>query len=233
MDNESLPIFTLLNFFDEIIDRFIAKEKEIYSAAQDAAGNWKKFKSFYWRNEPEENSNDWAIFYTSNRDSDISEQSNAAAIEKIMETFCQEDDNGNFDCVRESHNHWAVGYVDGFAIKVFADDNGAITPAFRTWCGIQSRLEDYSILDEDDFSLREYEATIENIENVGTCYLGDKEELNITDNWAAKCFSWFGEHDSSAIECRDGNGGYPTSKEMKACLNALGWLDEDDEQEAT
>ena len=43
--------------------------------------------------------------------------------------------------MEEHHNHWAVGWVDGYAIRVYRD--GKITEAFRTWHDLQARMNDY------------------------------------------------------------------------------------------
>jgi hypothetical protein len=65
------------------------------------------------------------------------------------------------DVVAESHAHWAVGYLDGFPIRVYGKDGG-ITDGFREFCGIKEKLDDYPILNEADYSEREYETTLEN-----------------------------------------------------------------------
>lgn len=49
------------------------------------------------------------------------------------------------------HSHWAVGYVDGYEIRVF-DAKGDITPAFKAWAEIRDSLEGYGILDESIYS---------------------------------------------------------------------------------
>ena len=50
-------------------------------AARKAAGNWRDFNSFVWFRDRElEDSEQWAIIYTSHRDSTLLDQSNAAAI---------------------------------------------------------------------------------------------------------------------------------------------------------
>ncbi len=57
-------------------------------AAKAAAGNWRKFNSFVWWREREMNDVDqWAIIYTSNRDSGLLDQSNSAVIARTMEQF--------------------------------------------------------------------------------------------------------------------------------------------------
>ena len=100
------------------------------------AGNWKRFTSFIWLRKCDLNDPDnWAIIYTHNRDSRL--QSNANQIAQAMEPFTDGDDP---DVVFESHNHWAVGHVDGFSIRVFRD--GQITDAFKTYHGLAERFAD-------------------------------------------------------------------------------------------
>lgn len=115
--------------------------------ARNAAGNWHRFTSFVWFEKPDE-SDEWAIVYGSNRDSGPLERANAKAIAKELEPFDE-------DVRTESHSHWAVGYVDGWAIRVYRD--GEITEAFRTWCDLQDRLDDYPVLDDDLHSQEEQE----------------------------------------------------------------------------
>jgi hypothetical protein len=182
--------------------------------AKELEGNWRKFKSFGWHDEPK-NGERWCIVYTSNRDSALCEQSNAAAIDKALAGFPET------ECRSESHGHWAVGYVNGYAIKVRNDD-GTYTGAFQAWCDLQLRLADYPLLDEDDHSQREYEATLEGIEQVGRRMVRN----NPPPDWAGLCFDWFWNNDQSAVESRDDQGGYPSDEQMKTCLAALELLEE-------
>ena len=87
-------------------------------------------------------------------------QSNAAVIADVLRPFSETE---NPDVVFESHSHWAVGHVDGFSIRVYRD--GEITEAFRAYHGLMERLDGYPVLDEADYSSREYEAALENIED--------------------------------------------------------------------
>ena len=80
------------------------------------------------------------------------EQSNAEATTEAMAPFL------NRDVFEEHHTHWAVGWVGGYAIRVYR--RGRITKAFRTYFDLQTRLVDYPIFDEDDYSTRVYEATL-------------------------------------------------------------------------
>ena len=54
--------------------------------AKEAAGNWREFDCFAWFDQPADADN-WTIVYTSNRDSGLIDQSNAAAIDKVLRRF--------------------------------------------------------------------------------------------------------------------------------------------------
>lgn len=187
----------------------------IEEAAREAAGNWKEFESFGWHDKPDDAEN-WTIVYTSNRDSRLIEQSNAAAIEKAMEPFFDSDDP---DIQSESHNHWAVGYVDGYAIRVYRD--GQITEAFKAYVELMERLEDYPLLDEEDYSRREYEATIENIKSEG-CPI----DANLPEDWAGQVYSWLSDNNFRAVENRDDQGGYADRWEIAEAVAELGFVDD-------
>ena len=98
------------------------------------------------------------------RDSDCLEQSNFATMLKLL--------GGESDIVtvvRESH--WAVGWVEWIAIE--ADGTDESDKALQIADEAKARLEDYPVLDEDDFSEREMEAANETWAN---CY-NDAERL--------------------------------------------------------
>jgi hypothetical protein len=193
---------------------------DVELAAQELAGNHEKFDSFVWWEHPEDAHN-WCVVYSHHRDSGLLDQSNAAAIEKALEAF-------DGDVVAQRHSHWAVGWMEGYVIRVF-DENGNVTAAFRRYCELRAKLSDYPILDETDYSQREYDATVENIREAGRRFVSDEAP----DDWAAEAFSWFWECNQHAVENRDDQGGYPTDDEMKECLRELGWLPPDysDEEE--
>jgi len=119
----------------------------MHELAKKLAGNWKKFDSFSWFEQPE-HPEQYALVYTHNRDSDILDISNASVIAERLAPFS--------DAIPQVHNHWAVGWVEGFAIRVFKDGN--ITEAFKTYYECLEAMEDYPILDESDYSQRLYEA---------------------------------------------------------------------------
>ena len=59
------------------------------------------------------------------------------------------------DVVDTSASHWGYGSVRELFVRVF-DEHGEYTPAFIEAARIHGRLENYPILDESDFSEREY-----------------------------------------------------------------------------
>jgi hypothetical protein len=189
---------------------------DVDAAAVDMAGNHRKFESFGWHDRPED-SDKWAIVYTHNRDSDLLAQSNADAIGEIMEPFVESE-----DVVPERHSHWACGWVDGYSIRVF-DDNGNVTDAFRAWCEVQERINNYPLLNEEDHSRREYEAALESITQEGRRMLVD----GAAEDWAEQVFSWLWENNQRELENRDGNGACPSEESVREALDELGLLDEE------
>ena len=189
-------------------------EMTLEDAAREAAGNWQRFESFCWFRENEiADSDNWAILYTHNRDSGLLDQSNADQITEAMEPYTDGDDP---DVVFESHDHWAVGHVDGFSIRVYRD--GQITDAFKTYHDLTERLADYPVLDEEDYSRREYEATLANFADAAWRL---KRAYDLPDGWESAVFSWFWEHNQGAVENRDDNGGYPEEDDLRAAFDAL------------
>jgi len=88
-------------------------EMTLEDAAREAAGNWKQFDCFVWDRERDlDDADQWAIFYSHPRDSGLLDLSNADAMAKELGPFTEGDDP---DVMFETHNHWAVGHVDGFS----------------------------------------------------------------------------------------------------------------------
>jgi len=191
-------------------------ELDLEDAAEAAAGNWKKFDSFVWfRADDLDDAENWAIVYTHNRDSGLLDQSNAAAIEKEMSPFTEGDDP---DVVFESHSHWAVGHIDGFSVRVFKD--GQITEAFHRYHALAEALAIYPVLDEEDYSRREYEATIENIVDSAWQL---KHEYDLPDDWQFEVYDWLSDNEPSEIENVDDQGGYPSVESVQQAFDALGF----------
>ena len=183
--------------------------------AEKLAGNWKHFDSFAWHDKPK-HPEQWAIIYTHNRDSGLLDQSNAKVIAEAMEPFTEGDDP---DVVFESHHHWAVGHVDGFSLRVYRD--GQITEAFRTWHDLQARMTDYPLLNEEGYSAREHEATLENI--IDAAWRVKHEYDDLPEQWESEVFSWLWDHDQGEIENTDDRGGYPSEESLRQAFDALGY----------
>ena len=193
----------------------ILGELSLEDAATQAAGNWQRFTSFIWfRDREVEDADQWAIIYTHNRDSGLLDQSNAKVISKAMALFTEGDDA---DVVIESHSHWAVGHVDGFSMRVF-DGNGEITEAFRKYHELAEAMDSYPILDESDYSERELEATLENIEDAAWRL---KNEFDLPEGWVWQVYDWLSENRSGEVDNTDDQGGYPSETAMREAFNAL------------
>jgi hypothetical protein len=136
-------------------------DSDIETAMNEIAGNWREFKCFIWDNEPEENSEDYAIVYLSNRDSGDLAKSNEHA---ILESLAEADPEGN-DYHEERHSHWGPGYVNGIVIRVRRD--GKPTPAFVALHECAMSLANYPVLDDEDFNKRETESANEAWSNYG------------------------------------------------------------------
>jgi hypothetical protein len=192
-----------------------------HDLAKELVGNWRKFESFGWSSAPDDARN-WCIVYTEARDSDLVDQSNASVVEAALEPFWDDDS----DVQRERHRHWACGWIDGWAIRVY-DQDGSLTPAFEAYAALHCALQDYPLLDEDDFSRREYEAAIDAIENEAPDFRPDKPA---PDGWAAEVFGWLWENNQAAVENADGHGASPSRDDITEAFDALGIEYEKDDE---
>lgn len=188
---------------------------DLEDAAQEAAGNWKRFDCFVWYRDDIDDADNWAIIYSHHRDSGLLDLSNAGVIAKALEPFTDGDDP---DVVMESHNHWAVGHVDGFSIRVFRD--GKITDAFRQYHELAESESQYPILDESDYSNREYEATVANIADAAWRL---KDDFELPEDWQYEVYGWLSDNDPGEVENRDDQGGYPSERSLRNAFNALGF----------
>lgn len=186
-------------------------ELTLEEAAKAAAGNWREFGCFSWDRANEPDADNWAIVYTHHRDSGLLDQSNAQAIEAALEPFAR-------DVIAESHRHWAVGWVDGFSIRVHR--RSRITKAFRTYYELAVRMANYPVLDDTDYYAREYEATCENIADAAWKL---KHEYELPENWVGQTFDWLANFDCDAIESDDDRGGYPSEDQLRAAFYGLGF----------
>jgi hypothetical protein len=149
------------------------------------------------------------------RDSALLECSNADAIVSLLkdDTSCED----QWEIRRLGH--FGYGWKENIIFQVLKD--GEPTAAFWALKEIEERLSNYPVLDEDDYSMREYEATLDNIEAAGRRFVRD----DARDGWESDAFGWFSDNNQGAIESRDDQGGCPSDDEMIECLEALGLLD--------
>ena len=99
------------------------------------------------------------IFASVNRDSSLLAQSNWDYIQKTFEKFDPE------YVISWRANHWAVGWIEYFGIDQNAPDEMVIEAA-----EIVAALECYPILDDSDYSDRQFEAVQDYWENESLRY---------------------------------------------------------------
>jgi hypothetical protein len=185
---------------------------ELKDAAKEAAGNWMDFNCFVWFREKEvRDPENWAIVYTHHRDSGLLDQSNSSVIRKAMLPFVE-----SGDVVFENHSHWAVGHIDGFSIRVYR--RGKITKAFRIYHELRQCIDDYPILDESDYSDREYEATVENIDLAAWSL---KREFKLPRDWNYQVYDWLSQNKERELENTDDQGGWPSDESLAEAFQAL------------
>ena len=188
-------------------------ELDLEAAAKAAAGNWRKFQCFAWH-----------------RANSMTPTTGPSSTAKSgLRPFGSEQRRRNrsgdgavpgrrSDVVAEHHHHWACGWVDGYSIRVFR--RGRITKAFRTYHALAERLADYPILDESDYSRREYEATLDNLPDAAWKL---KREYDLPEGWEeATCMAGCRTTTLRPWKTRDDQGGYPSEDQLRAAFEALG-----------
>lgn len=176
-------------------------------------GNWLTFDSFSWYGRPDEvTPTHWTLQYTTSRDADILTESNAAYIDKKMAPYIE-----SGDVIPQRINHWAVGWLEGYAIKVYADDDCTITTeAWDTFLDIKARQDDYPVLDEEDFSEREENSKHYNVKEALSMINRDLS----TDDIAWSVLSWFEQSDDYQHEMESYDS-WPSDEALKAAIAAL------------
>jgi len=188
---------------------------DLYTAARKMAGNWRGFEDFSWlRRYDVPDADDWAVVYTHSDASGLLVESNAAWVRKAMARFAKGDDP---DVVFESHDHWLVGRIHGFSIRVYRDDD--VTDAFEAWRDVERTLRERLVPDEEDYESRELTATLRNIEEAAA--VGDIDDDDLPADWPCRVYRWFLKNDPSAVADDDGRGGWPSTAQIKAALDGL------------
>jgi len=81
-------------------------------------------------------------------------------------------------------------------------------------------MVNYPVLDDEDYSRREYEATLENLPDAAWKL---KNQYDLPEGWEGEVYGWLSENDSGAVENRDDQGGYPSEDQLRAAFEALGY----------
>ena len=95
-----------------------------------------------------------------------------------------------------------------------------VTEAFERYHELAERMDEYPILDEVDYSEREYEATLENIEDAAWRL---KNEFDLPESWEGEVYDWLSNNESSEIENTDDQGGYPSEEALRRAFDSLGY----------
>lgn len=175
---------------------------ETWAAA--IADNYKKFDSFAWTPPAYPHA---AIWYYSNRDATLLDQSNASVIESEIDQAHRDGLKNSISI--ERHGHWAAGYADCVVFQALTK-TGTPTRAAHVVYDLIRRMNDYPVLDEDDYSRRESEATWSNlVENVDYCYrhLETDEPADMEPIYET-VYQWISEHEPNELESVDDQGAW-------------------------
>ena len=150
--------------------------------------------------------------------------SNADAIALLLEPLLESD-----DVYAEDHNHWACGWIAGYSVRVYRQDWDEIsddkyTPAFLAVAKIIQRLQNYPVLDEENYSEKEIDACLENIKSEGRGMI--KDDCS-NDDWVSDVYHYLSNYNCGELESRDDQGGYPSENAIATALHSLNLLDED------
>ncbi len=159
---------------------------------------------------------DWLVVGVSRtRDSEELEESNFAATLKCIE----EADPESVDHETHRFGHWGPGWFELIIVRPGS-------PAFIEAERIEAALSDYPVLDEQDYSEREYTAQCEALSDcIRSLTIEDDGSEVDSEQLAAAMFTDMWEHDQGALE----GGGSITDSERDACLERLGYVLCDDD----
>lgn len=170
--------------------------------------------------EPDDGSDplNWGTFLGHHRDSRLLEESNWEVITNDMLNRFPD------DVELVTFGHWGVGWIEEMFVRM-RDEQGRFTPAFKAAVKWEEALEAYPVADETDYSEREHEATIENIHSIAYSMVSDAAP----EGWESEVYSWLSENGyDNELENVDDQGGYPSEDAVRAALEALGYLEDEE-----
>jgi hypothetical protein len=178
-------------------------------------GNWQRRQCFVWFERPDD-AEEFGLWILSHRDSGLVDRSNGAIIRKRLAKFEVSGDVIFFGC-----SHWAVGHTDEMAVRVYQPGTTQTTAAFDELAEIEDATEAYPILDESDYSDREYESALEGIDCM---MLGDVPK-DVPDDWKEQVYGWLSNNEPNELENTDDRGAFPDSAAIKRALLDLGLIE--------
>lgn len=194
--------------------------KKLEIMAEEAAGNFLEFKN-YLRYTPfieKDEEEDWTVHYTP--DDTLMNQSNSAIIEAELKPF-----EKSGDVEFGSDSHFVVGKINNVWVRVYRKNK--ITKAFKVLAEMLARLANYPLLDEGDYSDRETEATVKNVEEVISS-LANSDNVQVIksiEDAAGYVSGWLWDNGfENELENRDDTGGYPSDEAVSTALEALGYI---------
>ncbi len=180
--------------------------------AQSFAGNHREFRYWSWWDRPDDDHN-CGIHYMTNRDADLVTVSNWEVSQKILADHLEADEP---DIWIERHSHWACGWIEGYVVRVF-DADGNVTEATQVFHEMLERIDDYPLLDEEDYSQREYDAQVESIKSA---YLRSSDMVDDPPpDWAEQVWQHLWDCDQYAFH----EDGYVAEEHVEEAMLSLGF----------
>jgi hypothetical protein len=165
---------------------------------------YEKARDFSWHGDNDiPDKERWGPTVAMHRDSGPLQISNFETIsEDMIERFPED--------TRVVHSsHWGVGWADQLFIRMYNDDGP--TEAYEAAMEWNEKLQDYPVADEEDYSRREYEDTIENIKNEGS--VGPKQ--------AKRIHAWLFDNDQEELQSDGDQAPYPSRKAIDEAVKAM------------
>jgi hypothetical protein len=181
--------------------------------------NWRRRDSFVWWAQPDD-ADEFGLWVLSHRDSGLIDQSNGAVIRKRLAQHEASGDVIFFGC-----SHWLVGSTEEMAVRVYVPGTRQTTAAFEALAEMVEACEGYPILDESDYSDREYASALEGIEVMAA------GEIDLPDglpaDWKDEVYSWLSDNEPTELENTDDRGAFPSADSIGRALVALSIISHD------
>jgi len=127
-------------------------KQDILELAKEFAGNWCYPKRTGWSGsygkEPDKHPQLWGCYYF-NKDS-LAGESNMVYIEKALKKYIGK------TVIEIRDSHFACGAMEGLLIKGYKPGGKTLTKAFEAFAEMYFQMEQYYLLDEDDYYQREW-----------------------------------------------------------------------------